>query len=101
MSHFTMVAVDSIQERFVNFDAQHPEIYCEFKRRALQLWNAGRMHYGAKSIMEAVRFHSAVSGKDIEPFKINNNYISRYARKLIDEDGRFCDFFELRELRTE
>jgi len=91
---------ETIQDRFEQFDTTHPEIYREFKRRAYQLWDAGRRHYGAKGIMEAVRFHTALSGADIEPFKINNNYISRYVRKLIDEDKRFTHFFELRVLRA-
>ena len=31
---------------------------------------------------------------------MNNNYHSRYARKLISEDPGFASFFELRKLQT-
>lgn len=91
---------DRIQEQFEQFDALHPEIYVEFCHIALDLLRRGRVHYGSKAILEIIRYHRILSGKsDIEPFKINNNYSSRYARKLIEEDERFRDFFELRELR--
>lgn len=92
---------DSIQEQFRRFDAQHPEIYQEFRHIALNLLHYGRSHYGSKAILEVIRYHRILSGKsETEPFKINNSYSSRYARKLMDEDERFRDFFELRELRN-
>ena len=96
-----MEAKESIQERFERFDAQHPEIYQEFRHIAQDLLRRGRKHYGSKAILEVIRYHRILSGKsEREVFKINNNYSSRYARKLVDEDERFADFFELRELKS-
>ncbi len=92
---------DSIQEQFQRFDALHPEIYEEFRQIALDLLQRGRSHYGSKAILEVIRYHRILSGKsETEAFKINNNYSSRYARKLVEEDDRFGAFFELRELRS-
>lgn len=92
---------DPIQEQFERFHALHPEIYAEFRQIALNLLQHGRSHYGSKAIFEVIRYHRALSGKsEAELFKINNNYSSRYARKLMEEDERFHDFFELRELRS-
>lgn len=92
---------ETLQARFERFDAQHPEVYQEFKKIAFDLLLRGRKHYGSKSIFEVIRYHRAISGQDSdEPFKVNNNYTSRMARKLIAEDQRFSDFFELRELRS-
>jgi len=89
------------EERFTRFLELHPEVYAEFKRIAEQLLTRGKRHYGAKAIMEVIRFHRAMSGADEkEPFKINNNYTSLVARKLIAEDSRFASFFETRELRS-
>jgi hypothetical protein len=91
----------SIQSRFERFDQAHPEIYGEFRAIAYDLLRRGRRHYGSKAILEVIRYHRILSGQDEhELFKINNNYSSRYARKLIDEDNRFEQFFELRELRS-
>lgn len=92
---------DPIQEQFERFHALHPEIYAEFRQIALKLLQHGRSHYGSKAILEVIRYHRALSGKgETELFKINNNYSSRYARKLMEEDERFDHFFELRELRS-
>ena len=91
----------SIKEQFEHFDQTHPEIYEEFRNIARDLLRRGRGHYGSKAILEVIRYHRILSSQDEnEPFKINNNYSSRYARKLMDEDERFRDFFELRELRS-
>lgn len=91
----------SIQSQFERFDQTHPEIYEEFRAIARDLLRRGRSHYGSKAILEVIRYHRILSGKDEnEPFKINNNYSSRYARKLVGEDERFERFFELRELRS-
>lgn len=92
---------ESIQQRFERFDQAHPEIYTEFCVIAQDLFQRGRRHYGSKAILEVIRYHRALQIQDEqEVFKINNNYSSRYARKLIKEDERFASFFELRELRS-
>ena len=92
---------ESIQQRFERFDQAHPEIYDEFRLIAQDLFQRGRRHYGSKAILEVIRYHRALQIQDEqEEFKINNNYSSRYARKLISEDERFAAFFELRELRS-
>ena len=90
----------SIQERFKRFDQAHPEIYDEFRIIAHDLLRRGRGHYGSKAILEVIRYQRMLSGKsETEPFKINNTYSSRYARKLMEDDDRFRVFFEVRELK--
>jgi hypothetical protein len=87
----------------VAFDEYHranPQVYTAFRRLALRLLNQGVKHYGAKAIMEVVRFQTTVRGTG-DAFKINNNYTSRYARMLMAKDERFAGFFELRSLKDE
>lgn len=102
MANFMLISrLATIEERFARFLELHPEVYAEFKKIACDLLVRGKQHYGAKAIMEVIRYHRAISGQDEkEPFKINNNWTSRLARKLMDEDARFTDFFETRELKT-
>lgn len=90
----------TLQERFEEFDQAHPEVYREFRRLAFRVLKAGIRHYGAGALFEVLRFRSVVSGKPEEPFKINNSYRSRYARKLAQEDARFARLFEFRELKA-
>lgn len=94
-------AEDPIQAKFDEFDRQHPDVYDLFKKFAWQLRNAGRDRGGAKSIMERIRWELATtSSPEKDGFKINNNFTSRYARKLIEDDPSFGDFFETRRLST-
>ena len=91
----------SLQERFEEFHQRHPEIYEEFKQLALRLYEQGRYHYGAKAIFEYIRLNRELDGRgEDEPYKINNNYVSRYVRLLIAEEQRLTSFFELRQLRS-
>jgi hypothetical protein len=84
--------------RFWAYDRDNPQVYAEFRRIARELLGRGVTHYGAKAIMEIVRYRTVISGND--GFKCNNNFTSRFARKLASEDERFADFFEFRELRS-
>jgi hypothetical protein len=58
-------------------------------------WN----HYGIKAIVEVVRFHRALETTDPD-FKLNNNYSSRYARILMDQEPELAGFFQTRELKS-
>ena len=71
---------------------------------------SGHHHFGAKAIMERVRWEVSVYMRRShfegyvattgEQFKVNNNYTSRYARKLISEKPEFKGFFQTRRLST-
>jgi hypothetical protein len=65
----------------------------------LQLKRKGWNHYGIKAIVEVVRFHRALETTDPD-FKLNNNYSSRYARILMDEEPELAGFFQTRELKS-
>jgi hypothetical protein len=90
----------TIEERFRAFHEARPDVYQTFKRLALELRRAGRERYGAKSIMETIRFYFATSGKDAEGWKVNNSFTSRYVRMLVEEHPEFDQFFETRALKS-
>ena len=91
----------TLDERFQAYHEAHPDIYAEFKRVATQLLERGRTHYGAGAIFEFIRFQRDLyGGRDTEPYKINNDYRSRYTRKLIADDPRFSSFFAVRKLHS-
>jgi hypothetical protein len=89
----------AIQAEFEKFDGQYPDVYALFVKFAEQMWDAGRRKGSSKSIVERIRWeHMTTSQGGNEDFKINNNFTSRYARKLIREQPKFADFFETRSL---
>ena len=84
---------------FIAYHHAHPEVFAAFRTIALRLLQRGVTHYGAKAIIEVVRYQTAIRA-DGEVLKVNNNFTSRYARLLMAQDSRFASFFELRELRS-
>ena len=91
---------DHIQREFEAFDRENPHVYELFKALALKARAAGRQRYGAASIFEVLRWSMTVETRG-DQFKLNNNYRSRFARKLVSEDPELWgDFFQLRRLRA-
>lgn len=90
----------SIQERFEDFHRAHPEVYEYLVQLTLELWRAGRTHYGIKALWERVRFHFSLEQDASEDFKLNNNYTSRYVRLMVHEYPEFEGMFETRELKA-
>lgn len=83
-----------VVDAFISYHRENPQVYEGFVRYAKALKQAGREHYGAKGIMEKLRFETAIQGGD--DFKINNSYSSCYARLMAWEFSEFRDFFEFR-----
>lgn len=79
------------------------ELFVLFLKATNQLLQNGVHHYGARSIVEHLRFHSAAHGKDVT-FKINNNLpplFARVALAMFDELYVMdTPFFECREALT-
>jgi hypothetical protein len=90
----------TIQGRFDVFLAQQPDVYAHFRSIALTLWQRGVKRYGAKAIAEIVRYERVVQGVDADGFKLNNNHVSRMARRAIEDCPELATFFELRQLHT-
>ena len=65
---------------------------------AIGLIRAGRQYYGAKAIFETMRYNSIIGGNG--DFKINNNYVSRYARLFERMNPSHKGFFRKRGLRS-
>lgn len=77
------------------FHEENPHVFELFKAFCADLRNAGRKRYGAKAIVERIRWHLDVETKG-DQFKINNNFPAFYSRLLMIEDPSFVDFFQTR-----
>lgn len=90
----------TISERFWEFHRAHPAVYQHLRRFALEAKARGRERLGIKAIWERLRWYVAVEARDVDGFKLNNNYTSRYARLLMRQERDLEGFFETRELRA-
>lgn len=89
----------SVVSRFVKFHNDNLNLYDEFKRLAEQTKQSGRTKYSARTLMEVLRWNRDVTTAK-HSFKINNDFIPLYIRMLVVEYPEFCDFFNMREVRS-
>ena len=92
--------ISKLQQRFLNYHAKNPHVYALFKKFAKDAKSKGRKHFGAKAVIERVRWSVNIDTDSLDEFKLNNNYTSRYVRMLEQEDPSFLGFFRKRELRA-
>lgn len=89
-----------IERAFRSFDEEHPQIYEALVRLAkLARSRDARKKWSINALFERARWEMIVERGE-ESFKLNNNYRSYYARKIMQELPEFKDFFSLRELRA-
>ncbi|MCG8394222.1 MAG: hypothetical protein MI745_14180 [Pseudomonadales bacterium] len=83
---------------FEDYHNANPHIYALFLRYTFELIAAGRKHYGAKGVMERIRFHTAICSDEV--LKVNNNYTAGYARMFAKQYPQHKDFFKTRKLTS-
>jgi len=90
---------DQIERAARKFVEANPEVWRLFCKYTFALLGAGRDHYGAKSVFERIRWHTAIRGGD--DFKLNNNYTAVFARWFHLAYPKHDGFFRTRERTTE
>ncbi len=91
---------DTIEERFSAFHAANPAVYRELRTMAPGIKRRGATRYGIAGLIEVLRYRYSLQTSG-DSLKLNNNFRSRYARLLIDNEPELDSFFELRELQSE
>ena len=81
---------------FKDYHKQHPEIWFEFVRVAIQKKDAGFNTFSAKGIFEIIRWKYQTRTK--YNIRLSNRFTPDYARKLMNENPEFKGFFKLRPL---
>lgn len=92
---------DSIQTKFEAFHKKYPQVYAKLVELARTAQMQGVTRYGIQSLFELLRWHYTVEIKLDEPFKLNNDFASRYARLIMQQEEDLEGFFEVRVLNQE
>ena len=87
-----------LKAKFKAFHEANPAIWIEFKRRCFEIKKA-RDRYSHWAIIAGIRWDHDLNPTN-EPFKINNDHISLYARLMIFHHSEFEGFFELRKMKA-
>lgn len=90
---------DEIQIAFEKFHADNPNVYTMLVKLARQVKESGRKRYGIEMLFARLRWHYDFEVKSEEEFKLNNNFTSRYARLLMEQENDLEGVFSVRELR--
>ena len=85
------------KENFEKHHKDNPEIYKMFFTFAEQMAKV-KKHYSAKAIFHRMRWETAINEKDSD-FKIDDGWISHYARKFLQEYPQYDNFFKVRTLK--
>jgi hypothetical protein len=91
----------TIQERFEDFHARHPEVYEQIVHYAMMVKRAGHLRYSIDACIQRVRWHFQFEHSSRFDFKINDHFSSRYARLVMDREPSLEGFFETRGLKAD
>lgn len=90
----------TINERFEAFNAANPWVADELEKLANVELRHGDGRIGIKYLIEVLRWNYR-RGTTGQPFRISNDFTSRYARLLVDRRPEFAGLFEMRTIRRE
>lgn len=88
------------QKRFDKFHAKHPEVYSTVLHVSQLRRAQGIRRYAIAAIFEDARHHLHMQRNGATFPRLNNNYKSRYARLIVEQEEGFEGFFELRKMKS-
>lgn len=91
---------ESIQAAFEEFHRINPHVYRHLVRAARRARFLGRRKIGIGMLFEVMRWNYFVQTEGDE-FKLNNNFTSRYARLIEEENPDLKGIFETRCLKSD
>lgn len=89
----------TLEERFEEFHDKNPHVYVALVKLARQLMARGHKKIGIAMLWEVLRWQSMLQTEG-DPFKLNNDYKSRYARLIMAIEPDLEGVFDLRELKA-
>lgn len=84
-------------EEFKKFHSDNPHVYAYFVKFAKQARSKGYLKFSARMIAHQIRWTVLMETINNDGFKIPNNYVSFYSRKMMEDHEEFEDFFRVAE----
>ena len=93
--------LQTIQQRFEDFHAAHPDVYAKLCEYARAVVAAGYNNIGIALLYERLRWYYKIERPEgIEAYKLSNDFRSRYARLIMQQELDLRGFFKTRELEA-
>jgi len=87
---------EQIYKQWVTFHRANPRVYELFEYYTFQTIQAGHKRYSADAVVHRIRWHVNIETRPVDEFKINNNFVSYYARLFMRKNRQYSGFFETR-----
>src|ERR1700722_4617993 len=84
-------------DKFLSYLPHNLHVYHAFRREALAVWRKGYKHFGARTIIEVLRYNSAMRENSNEVWKLNDVWTPYLSRLFILENPQCEGLFELRK----
>lgn len=98
MKQLTLLA-DPIEERFIEFHHANPHVYDQLVRMARHWKQTGHDRCSIKMLFEVLRWQTGIATDTADPFILNNDYTSRYARLIAANERDLAGLFNMRQLK--
>ena len=93
--------MSDIESKFKEFHEDNPKVYRDLVKMCRAYRAKGNTEkIGIGMLFEVLRWHRYIKTNSGDKFKLNNNFRSRYARKIMDENPDLKDIFNTRDLRS-
>lgn len=89
----------TLQQRFEAFDAANPHVMVALESLARDWFNAGHSCLGISMLFETLRWQAGIQTRG-DAYRLNNDFRSRYARRLIEANPEWTDRIKTRVLKA-
>jgi len=90
----------TLERNFREFHRNNPVVYDLFKRFTNEVITAGHPRCSADAIVHRIRWHTSVTLRSRDDFRICNNHVAYYACLWTDDHPHKEGFFQLKALRN-
>lgn len=86
----------TLEQRFAAFHEANSHVFEMFKKLTWRAIDAGKTRIGAKALFEVIRWQTWLETTG-DHFRINNSYVSFYARMWMIQHPQYAHIFQIRE----
>lgn len=90
----------SIQQRFEQFDANNKWVFRALEHLVEDWLARGNTRVGIKQMFEVIRWQYGRATTGDQGFVCNNDFTSRYARRLLEVHPEWAEAIQTRQLRA-
>ena|ERR1039458_3336041 len=93
--------VRDIDAFFDKYHAKNPHVYLMFIKYAREVKAAGHNKFSIWAVANRVRWHYNFEVRGTYKYKISNDLLSRYSRRIMENEPDLVGFFNTKKLKQQ